>query len=138
MSPSSGQKPGVSQIVFLLGFSTLLAHELDAVARAEWRVLPITSFLPDPIGYPVFVLAHIPLVAWLVWLIGHADARIRQRTQWAISAFLIVHVVLHLAFSAHEHYDFHSALSRGLIFGGGALGAAHLALSWRRRGEPGR
>ena len=123
----------MNEWVFRLGFSTLLAHELDAVARAEWRVLPITSFLPDDIGYVVFVLAHIPLVAWLLWLTGNPDSRVRVRWQTVISSFLVIHVGLHLAFSGHEHYEFHSSLSRSLIFGGGLLGASHLALLWRHR-----
>lgn len=126
----------MSEWVFRLGLSLLLTHELDAVARAEWRVLPLTSFLPDRIGFPVFVLLHVPLFAVLPWWVGHRDPGIRRGARTASSAFLVVHVGLHLAFSAHEHYDFHSALSKLLIFGGGAFGALYLALARATASRP--
>lgn len=118
--------------IFRLGFATLWAHELDAIARGEWRVLPLTSFLPDQVGYVAFVVLHIPLLAVLVYLLSHANSVVRMRTELAISGFLLVHVGLHLLFSGHHHYDFHSLLSKALIFGGAALGALHLILSWRQ------
>lgn len=118
----------MNEWIFRLGFSTLLAHEFDAVARSEWRVLPLTSFLPDDLGYLAFVMLHIPLVAWLIHLTGHSDATVRLRWQGIVSVFLVIHVGLHLLFVGHEHYDFHSALSRSLIFGAGAFGALHLIL----------
>lgn len=115
---------------FRIGFSLLLTHELDAVARAEWRVLPLTSFLPEHIAFPVFVLAHVPLFAWLLWWVGHTDAPVRRRGQTIVSAFLVVHVGLHLLFSGHAHYDFHHPMSEFLIFGGGVFGLIALAQRW--------
>ena len=123
----------MSEALFRLGFATLFAHELDAVARAEWRVLPLTSFLPESVAYPVFVLAHIPLMVWLLFLIGHREASVRRLTRLVLSGFLVLHVALHLAFSGHVHYDFHGWLSKTLIFGGGVLGALYLALEGRAR-----
>lgn len=115
---------------FRIGFALLLTHELDAVARAEWRVLPLTSFLPEHIAFPVFVLAHVPLFAWLLRLVGHTDATVRRRWQTIVSVFLVVHVGLHLLFSGHEQYDFHHAMSEFLIFGGGLFGVIALAQRW--------
>lgn len=126
----------ISEWPFRIGFALLLTHELDAVARAEWRVLPMTRWLPDDVGFPVFVLAHVPLFVWLIWLIGHTDPAVRVRWQIIVSAFLVVHVVLHLLFSGHRHYDFHGWMSQLLIFGGGAFGAAHLLLHRRARSRP--
>lgn len=123
-----------SEWAFRVGFALLLTHELDAVARAEWRVLPLTSWMPEEIGFPVFVLAHVPLFAWLLWLVGHADPAIRARWQAIVSAFLVVHVGLHLLFSGHAHYDFHGWMSKLLIFGAGAAGALQLLLR-RREGH---
>lgn len=117
---------------FRIGFALLLTHELDAVARGEWRVLPLTSWLPDEMGFTVFVLAHVPLFAWLLWLVGHPDAETRRRWQAVVSAFLVVHVGLHLLYAGHAHYDFDGAMSKLLIFGGGAFGALTLLQRWRK------
>lgn len=121
---------------FRIGFALMLTHELDAVARAEWRVLPLTSFLPEQIAFPVFLLAHVPLLAWLLWLVGHTDAVLRRRWQTLVSAFLLVHAGLHLAFSGHVHYDFHHAISKLLIFGAGLFGAIALAQRWAEARRP--
>lgn len=120
---------------FRIGCALLLTHELDAVARAEWRVLPLISRLPDALGSAVFILAHVPLFAALLTLVGHPEASIRQRWQAVVSAFLVVHVGLHVLFSGHAHYDFHGGLSMLLIFGGGVFGALHLV---QPRGATGR
>lgn len=120
---------------FRIGFALLLTHELDAVARAEWRVLPLTNGMPDAIAMPVFVLAHVPLFAWLIGRVGHPDAAVRARWQMIVSAFLLVHVGLHLLFSGHAHYDFHGAMSQLLIYGGGAFGALAL-FNVARKGVP--
>lgn len=118
---------------FRIGFALLLTHELDAVARAEWRVLPLTSWLPEHVAFPAFVLLHVPLFAWLLWLVGHTDPAVRRRWQTVLSAFLVIHVGLHLLFSGHAHYDFHGAMSQLLIFGGGAFGTLALLQGWRER-----
>lgn len=120
--------------VFLAGFSLLLTHELDAVARSEWRVLPLLEWLPDDTGFVVFVVLHVPLFAVLLWLVGHVDLQVRRRWQRIVAAFLVLHAGLHLVFSGHAHYDFHAALSRSLIFGGGAFGALFLVLDGRAQG----
>jgi hypothetical protein len=116
---------------FRIGLALLFTHELDAVARAEWRVLPLTSWLPDDAGFAAFVLLHVPLFAWLIGRIGHLDRAVRRYWQTVVSIFLVVHVGLHLLFSGHAHYEFHGAMSKLLIFGAGAFGA--LALLLRRR-----
>lgn len=115
-----------SKSFFYLGLGTLLSHELDAVANAEWRVLPLLRGLPDDIGMTVFTLAHAPLVAWLLYMAGHTNRKTRARTQIAISLFLIFHAGLHFLFSEDPSYEFSSWLSHGLIYGGGLFGLAHL------------
>lgn len=127
--------PALREGVFLVGFSLLLTHELDAVARSEWRVLPLLEWLPDDTGFLVFVLLHVPLFVWLLSRVGYVDLHLRRRWQRMVAAFLVIHGGLHLAFSGHAHYDFHATLSRGLIFGSALFGAAFLLMEWRSR-EP--
>lgn len=114
--------------IFYLGVGLLFTHELDAMANYEWRVLPLTSWLPDQIGQVVFVLIHIPLFAVLVALISSENKVVRARSRFWICVFLVVHGVLHMAFMGHEHYEFSSLLSNVLIFGGAFCGALYLTM----------
>lgn len=121
--------------LFSLGLSLLLAHELDAVRAGEWRLLPVLRSLPDARGRDAFILLHVPLVAALIWLAAHLSSDLRFWFQAAVDAFLVIHVALHRAFALHPGYDFHGALSRGLILGAGAAGALHAALLARVSGS---
>ncbi len=114
---------------FYLGLATLFTHELDAMLNHEWRVLPLLSNLPDGIGRLVFLYAHIPLFAVLVALIASRNTALQRRTMWGISAFLVLHGILHFLFFDHPDYAFASASSNILIFGGACLGASYLVLN---------
>lgn len=114
--------------LFSLGLALLLAHELDAMRAREWRLLPILRRLRDAQGRDAFVIIHVPLFAALLWLAAHPSAATRFWFQAATDVFLVVHVVLHRAFVRHPAYDFHGALSRGLILGAGIVGALHVVL----------
>lgn len=51
---------------FLLGVAMIFLHEMDAIRCREWRIFPGLSLLEDRYGFVVFVLAHIPLVYWIL------------------------------------------------------------------------
>lgn len=110
----------------ILYFSLLAAfftHELDAVKQHEWRVLPLTSFLPDRIGEQVFIWVHVPLFAAILWFSGNEPT---SGFRNAIAAFAVVHVWLHWIFRNHPRYEFDNPSSWGLILLTGLLGAAYL------------
>ncbi len=98
-------------------------HELDAVKRHEWRVLPITSFLPERIGEQVFIWLHVPLFALLLW---GGDDDVASATRLGLSAFAIVHVGLHILFRRHPAYEFNNFSSWALIVLTAILGTAYL------------
>lgn len=122
-----------ANMLFHVGLAMLLCHELDAVMHAEWRVLPVTSWLPDDAGYVVFVLAHLPLFALLTWALTHPSGGVRNGTRLGLSAFMVVHAGLHLAFHGHAEYHFAGWLSHGLVAGAAAAGAVYLLMRWRYR-----
>ncbi len=128
--------PRIRDGAFFLGLGALFAHEMDAVPNHEWRGLPLLGTLPDETALPVFVAAHVPLFAILVALVASTNDRVRATARLAIGVFLVLHAVLHVASSSEPTYEFSSALSHGLIFGGAACGALYLALAtgWRRTG----
>ena len=115
--------------VFYLGVGLLFTHELDAMSNHEWLVLPLLSGLPQEYGKLVFVLAHIPVFAGVVALLSSSNESVRSKTRFGLSAFLVVHGVLHAAFIAHENYQFSSLLSNLLIFGAALCGLAYLILN---------
>ena len=121
----------MKNIVFYLGMGTLFTHELDAMPNHEWRVLPLTSWLSNEVGMMVFVIIHIPLFAILISLVSSTNDKVRTRSRLSIGIFLIIHSVLHALFMNHIDYEFSSALSNVLIFGGALLGLVYLFLEYR-------
>jgi len=106
----------------------LLTHELDAVRRHEWRIIPVLRSLPDHTGFVLFVVLHIPLF-WLILLLSSdPDAGVRDWFQIALSAFCIAHAGLHKLYEKHPAYEFNNPLSRLLIWSCAIAGAIHLVL----------
>ena len=113
-------------ILFYVGLALLVCHELDAVARHEWRLLPLLNMLSDEIAQIAFIIAHVPLFAAIFWLVGHHSFIIKRRSRVAADGFLVVHAVLHVLLSDNELYEFEAPLEGLLIYGGAVVGLAHL------------
>ncbi len=120
-------------VLFYLGLSLLACHELDAMARHEWRLLPLLELLPDETGQTVFVVGHIPLFFVIFWLTGHRSPSLRRASQIVVDAILIAHAVGHTWKSDHELYEFAGPLSGFLIYGGAVVGLSHWLASARSR-----
>jgi hypothetical protein len=118
--------PPWSRAAFLLGVSLLFTHELDAMTHAEWRVLPLTSWLDPEVGRIVFVVLHVPLFALVLGGLTSLVPERAAKVQFWVSVFLIVHAGLHLAFARHPANEFEGVLSNTLIFGAAVFGAVHL------------
>ena len=91
---------------FLQELTCFFCHELDAVAQAEWRLLPVLNQLGDEMAYRWFALLHIPLFALLMWWTGNTSPRIRIRAQVSVDVFLVVHAGLHILFLEHPDNAF--------------------------------
>lgn len=116
----------MKSIVFYLGLSLLFTHELDAMPNHEWRVLPLLRSLADSAGEVAFVLAHIPIFAIVLACIASLNLNTRSMARDIASGFLILHALLHFAFSGHPSYRFNSALSTSLIYGAALCGLSYL------------
>jgi hypothetical protein len=121
-------------LLFLLAFSLLNAHELDAMRQQEWRILVLLRDLEPSLAAHLFVLLHIPLVALLLWLGFHPHAAIQRWARRMICGFGAIHVGLHASLRDHPAYSFDSLLSQGLILGYGLAGLLFLLidLSWHK------
>ncbi len=118
----------MSDLVFYAVVALLITHELDAVQRHEWRLLPVLRGLPEVTGFQAFTLLHVPLFVLFFWLMEHPSSQVRTGFQIGLAAFAVVHVWLHWLLRHHPKYEFHNSLSRFLILGAGIAGGAHLGL----------
>lgn len=116
----------MQNLLFYLGFTTLITHELDAVAQSEWRLLFFLRQIPDSAASAIFIALHVPLLTFILWLTTHENDVARQRSQLALSSFLVIHAGLHKHLEHHLDYSFTSPLSLSLIYGGGLLGLAYM------------
>lgn len=115
------------EALFAIGLALLLSHELDAVKHAEWQVLPLLRWLDDATSYIVFVLAHVPLFAVMLWALAHRSPAVRRNTRTGLAAFMVIHAGLHWAFHEDPHYHFSGWLAHGLVGGAAVFGALYLA-----------
>ena len=109
-------------LLFHLGFSTLLAHELDAMTQAEWRLLFVLRHFSDLLARTLFVTLHVPVVALLLWLTQHPSSVVRRWTRTGLASFMAIHAGLHWNLRNHPLNTFTSPLSLSLIYGAGLLG----------------
>lgn len=105
--------------------AAFFTHELDAVKRHEWRVLPLTSWMPERLGEQVFIWCHVPLFFLIFWF---STASPTSGFRIGLSTFALIHVGLHWIFRKHPAYEFNNTSSWALILLAGALGALHLSL----------
>lgn len=119
----------MTAVLYYLSLACLFTHELDAVTHEEWRLLFGLRAMPDVTASPLFVLLHVPLFFIVLWLSHHGREVVRIRTRLTVSAFTVVHAILHFALSSDPSYDFHGSLSQFLILSAAAFGLAHIAAS---------
>jgi hypothetical protein len=127
----------MKNIIIYLGLSLLFTHELDAMTRREWRIIPGLNALSDASGETLFVLAHIPLYMLVLGFIASANERTRAVARAVLGIFLVAHAGLHYLFSGQASYPFSSGLSSVLIYGAAVCGLAFLALAWFESRRPG-
>ncbi|QPH53361.1 DUF6713 family protein [Pontivivens ytuae] len=115
----------MADLAFALMAGFFFTHELDAMRRHEWRILPLLRDLPEARGEAVFVWLHVPLFAALLWLALQGAATVGAA---ALSTFAVIHVGLHWLFRTHPANEFDNLTSWILIGGAGLFGLVHLAL----------
>jgi len=110
-------------LIYYLTLGLFFTHELDAVKRHEWRLLPVLRSRPDRSGEQFFIWIHVPIFMFLL-LAGDGMDVNAVRVGFAI--FAVIHVGLHWLFRNHPANEFNNASSWALIVGTGASGAAYL------------
>jgi hypothetical protein len=111
-------------LLFLIGISFLMVHEMDAIRCKEWRIYPGLSLLSNKAGQLIFVFAHIPLFFLVLYQIAYNANN--QAFIMGFNIFLMVHVVLHLLYIKHKNNEFKDWISWTLIIVPGLFGLADL------------
>jgi len=109
--------------VFILALSTLLVHEMDAIRCKEWTIIPGLSVLDEKVGFVVFILIHIPLVALAM---NTSSYEHKSNIVIGLDLFMIVHLFLHLIFLNHKKNLFKDWVSWVLIIFSSAFAIVHL------------
>lgn len=118
----------MADLLLYLSFATLLAHELDAIHKHEWRILFVLQALPETTARRAFVLLHIPLVALLLWLVSHPSETVRLGSQVGLDTFMVIHAGLHWRLEPGAAAVFKTPFSRSLIYGAALLAFLHLGV----------
>jgi uncharacterized protein DUF6713 len=113
----------MAELGFLyLALALIWTHELDAIDRHEWRVMPLLNALPDATAKRIFLWMHVPLM-YLTILIAVAGPG--SIGAGILTGFCVVHVGLHWLFRNHPANEFSGAGSQALILGAGGFGALY-------------
>lgn len=126
--PASGDRGGGVGRRHAWLFALFLCHELDAMVRAEWRLLPVLRSMPDEAARDAFNLLHVPLVGVPIWLLVSFGEPVRRRTIAVLEWLLIVHAAAHALLRGAEAYQFEPPVETITVFGAAAAAALHRVL----------
>jgi hypothetical protein len=117
------------ELVYWAMVACFFTHELDAVRRHEWHIIPVVKLLPEKQAEQVFMSLHVPLVLAVFWYSREGGPTLFPL---GLSIFAILHVALHWSFRKHPKNEFNGLSSWALIVLTGLLGALNvLALVYR-------
>ncbi len=126
----------MNTVIYYLGLSLFLTHELDAVRRGEWKLLYVLQSLPDAAAFSWFAAMHVPLFFVVLWFSQHSNDRLRLRFRLVVALSLVIHALLHFRLSDDPLYEFSGWLSNALIYGAGFMGATYGLLAMQEKGIP--
>lgn len=96
---------------FFIALAYIALHEMDAMRCHEWRIFPLTFFLPESAGFLVFSFAHIPLFFWVFRSIYLPTGGLNETFIFYFDVFCIVHFVAHLLYLLHPKNEFKDLFS---------------------------
>ncbi len=115
--------------LFGLSFALLISHEMDAMIRQEWLLLPGADRIADQNVADAFNLAHVPILTLVIWLVSSARPTWRERTMMASEVFIVGHAVAHMLLRGGTDYRFEAPMETVTVYGAAVAGAIHLVLA---------
>lgn len=99
------------KILFWIGFSLFILHEMDAVRTSEWKMMIFFNRIDDDKAYIIFTSLHGILFIVFFFLIDNYFNAVFL----FLSFFLIFHWFLHLFFVKHTENRMNNLFSRTII-----------------------
>lgn len=112
--------------MFAIALSLLISHELDAMIRREWDLLPGFGTLSQETAADVFNLLHVPLFTLILAGVMSRSLRVRRRTAVAVEIFLVGHAIAHTALRGAAEYRFAAPVETITVYGSALVAIAHL------------
>jgi len=112
-------------LIFALELALLFTHEMDAVYRQEWKMFVILKDMAAEDAFRIFLLLHIPLYTAILCLLL---SEYHQAGIYITDIFLILHMLVHLAFGKHPANQLNGSISKAIIGSAGILALIHLAV----------
>ena len=123
------------EICFYLSLSFMFTHELDAIQKHEWRILPPFSFIKDDkLSASLFIYLHAPLFLLFLLLVSsrgksaeidksHSNtftSKIRfflKNNAFVLlyDMFAVAHLIAHVALRKIPLYEFNNWFSFSII-----------------------
>lgn len=112
----------IAHSFFYLALVLFFMHEMDAVRCKEWRIFPGLALLKESWGYPLFILAHIPLFLFIIWGLTQPS----ENFIMGFDIFAVLHFALHLLYLRHQKNEFKDWISWTIITGIAVFGTFDL------------
>ena len=110
------QKRRFETLSYWFASSLFVCHEMDAVGRAEWKLLYVLRDLEDSNAYIWFVLLHIPIYVALLWG-SNAGGLLEKTVRIGLSSFLVIHAGLHFRLRNDPLYFFTPPVETITVYG---------------------
>lgn len=120
-------------LLYYLGVTALITHELDAVLNTEWRLLYVLRSLSDDLASGYFVALHFVLIFAFFYIGHHRNTKLREGFRFLVALFLVIHGVLHFALSGDPMYTFSGFGSNLYIYSASVFGLLYLLESFRKK-----
>ncbi len=120
-------------LLYYLGVTSLLTHELDAVLNTEWRLLYVLRTLSDDVASLYFVAMHFVIIFAFFYFGHHQKSKVEEGFRGAVALFLIVHGILHFRLSDDPLYTFSGLSSNLYIYGASAFGLLFLLMQFNQK-----
>ena len=122
----SGEAEIPGRWLFAIVLALLISHELDAMIRAEWALLPGLNQLDDSVAADWFNLLHVPIFGLLLWFLTSSAQRSRRRAIVVVNIFVAGHAVVHAVVRGADAYHFEAPVEPITVYLAGILAGIHL------------